>query len=811
MSIRKPLSATTLAMSVALVLGGCGEAEPQDKNGLDDAEQQSTVFNGQSWNGQSWNGQSWNGQSWNGQSWNGQSWNGQSWNGQSWNGQSWNGLGWNGVGGAGSAFNGIGWNNATSTWSGNAWGGAGPLQTDCQPTTNNNSCTTVHNWVNHLDANGNGVVGYPSDANDIQIQVSNLGAWVSCACPANVAIPFSDTHGLVPATTFYGGLGLAPTWCGSNASAVVPTSEIQIVSACLIAKVNMKGKHFPLSMRSQEAGTAVSINESFLSIEPAAMYWGNLWSSPHADYDKTTCNWQNPSDPTYPGYPSDPGCTNPKDQGGAWLNMERFSCTGFGAATNLTLKDQVVFGRDCEVSSCGDHLEYLGSCLGGSKNLSGAGGIWHPVDGVSYPETLPDGNSNTPGGLTINTGANLGGGTTTTSVSYRGNTWRALSVFTPFSIPLEDPLPTTTYNGGIYPNLFSLSLPWAQQEFGTNIPASQSANCAGGQAECQGTSVDYTNYYRKLLGLKSAQWVSVNLTGYHPGGNSFTADGTTAVTVAIRYQRQGVLGDHQCDTDAGCQATTASECASGSQYADGSCVGNSGAQGTASPGQLEVFVMGKQAASTSWDLVHGNTAPYGKNIFPPTGTGAAYNTAYIYPVYIQNSYNTIAGVPSQKPVNNSSADTLRVMLSGSTANVADAPQIDTAYFFAGTPTPDMNCTGKSGCWLYAGPNQSISLSAGQTVYPNLGQGTSGFNITPTLPPGTYTFALKGVHGDLDLYVKANNLVDTGSNWDCRPYLAANHDESCTMTLTTPGYFSILVKGYANNGSSPATAVLNGHN
>ena len=36
-----------------------------------------------------------------------------------------------------------------------------------------------------------------------------------------------------------------------------------------------------------------------------------------------------------------------------------------------------------------------------------------------------------------------------------------------------------------------------------------------------------------------------------------------------------------------------------------------------------------------------------KNMFPATGVRGGYNTAYVYPIYPQNSYSTISGIPSQ--------------------------------------------------------------------------------------------------------------------------------------------------------------------
>src|SRR4029078_13726465 len=135
----------------------------------------------------------------------------------------------------------------------------------------------------------------------------------------------------------------------------------------------------------------------------------------------------------------------------------------------------------------------------------------------------------------------------------------------------------------------------------------------------------------------------------------------------------------------------------------------------------------------------------------------------------QDSFNTIQGLEQYqpKPAAYAGADTLRVAISGFPGNYTDAPQLDTAFFTMGIPTSDMNCKGSAGCWLYAGPQQFVSLSQGLSSRINLGQPASSSYVSPTLPAGTYTFQLKLVQGDLDLYVKANGIAQLNS-WDCRP-------------------------------------------
>lgn len=119
-----------------------------------------------------------------------------------------------------------------------------------------------------------------------------------------------------------------------------------------------------------------------------------------------------------------------------------------------------------------------------------------------------------------------------------------------------------------------------------------------------------------------------------------------------------------------------------------------------------------------------------------------------------------------------------------------------AYFFPGTPPPSATCTSATGgCWLYAGWNQSMSMTQyGWFKYP-----------TPYLPPGTYTFQLTNVTGDADLYVRANAPVGNASGqYDCASIYGGTTNESCTITLgERGGIINVMVYGYAP-GTSTAT-------
>ena len=718
----------TLAMGAALLLGACAGAEAP---AVEESTQAVAAYNGNGWNGNGWNGLAYNGSGWNGSGWNGSGWNGNGWNGSGWNGSGWNGSGWNG----------------------NAWGGTGSAQ-DCTITPNNDSCTTLHDWVNHTDVNGNGVAG---DNDDKGARVQALSYWVSCACPPNVTIPFSDTHGLI-STTFSGGLGLAPTWCGSDTSAAVPSSEMEIVSACLMARINMKGKHYPLSLRSLESGTALTTNEKLTHNEPLAWYWGNLWKMPHLDFDSTTFI----------------DSVDLSASGGWWWNMERFSCS---AATDV-LKDQALYGRDCDSSDCGGHLEFLGDC-GSGKKMLGSPGSWDPkAPGNSYYKATAATlfQSAQPGGLASTTQSGGSGGTSTATATYRGRSWRVMTLNRPETLSLEQPL--SSFLDGSYGQV--------QLESGS-IPAAQVAYCTLDNP-CEG-GIPQDQRGRKLLGLSSSQSVSVTLSGNKAAPWNIPGDPNEPMSIAIRYSRPGKLGDGQCDP-AGCAQTTWMECASG-KVGIGGCIG-----GIDSSAQLRIWVMNNTPYSLGWSPVHGSISPYGKNIFPATGSATTYSTAYIYPIYTQDALATVDGASDKTP--GITYDTLRVWLSGDTANAADAPQLDTAYYLPGPPPGDANCRGPNGCWLFAGPNRSVSVA----------QNAEYSYTSPPLPGGTYTVRISNLSGDADLYVKANGTAAVNS-WDCRPYQGAGTPETCVVTLPiTGGYLSAMVRGFS---AGTATATLTANN
>jgi hypothetical protein len=95
------------------------------------------------------------------------------------------------------------------------------------------------------------------------------------------------------------------------------------------------------------------------------------------------------------------------------------------------------------------------------------------------------------------------------------------------------------------------------------------------------------------------------------------------------------------------------------------------------------------------------------------------------------------------------------------------------------------------------PDANVAPDSGPPPWPGLVvTGTVTYAVedrytTPTLPAGTYNFAIAGT-GDADLYVKRGSIPKTNT-YDCRPYLTGS-DESCSITLTVPTIIYLMVRG-----------------
>ena len=755
-----------MAIGAALLVLGCGEPEQVPEA----VSQEKPLAGAGGWNGLAWNGLAWNGSAWNGLAWNGSAWNGLGWNGLAWNGIGWNGLAWNG-----SAWNGLAWNG--SAWNGLAWNGISGQ--------NSPTFTTLHDWLNHTDADGDGslkgclgggqcsAAGCASTAwyeccsggvsasgctgtapasnwkhweyntftgwtfydqcnntktmnetvDDLTARVDALGYWVSCACPDSVSIDFADTHNRLPARTFRGALGLAPTWCGTASSCSstgcanvqVPTSEQQLVSACLMARVNTKGTHFPLSLATSTLPTTLDEMITHRQSEPSSVFFGNLWAPQNAwAWDGTT-----------------PASSDGGTSGGFWVNTQKFVCSYKTDTAALNLN---VVGRNCEVDGCG-HITDLGNCVAQRKRLNTTS---------SSPQYLwpqqPRGNEPvTAGGVNVIA--------TNPGPHYRGLTYPLLFVMEPAIMDFESALLAAPATGPV----------WTQ--WMTGSPSSgQLATCAlddNGQYSCWNGKGDWSGIWGKVAGLDYYQTIQGVLTGNRANG-VLAGDPNEPMTVGIRYSRG------------------------------------------AGAGRLRVWLNNTTPMADGWTQVQGTGSSYSKVLFPSTGSFDDFSTAYVYPVYMQDTIYQSSGRVDQNGAV-VSYDTARIKVQGDTYFQSDAPHLDMAYFFPGAPPPTADCTNAAGgCWLYAGWNKPVSVPQ---------SGSFTFQ-TPPLPPGTYTFQLTNVTSDADLYVRALLPVSL-SQKDCVSAGFGTANESCTINLSDKGgVINVMVYGY---GAGNSTATLTSRN
>ena len=101
---------------------------------------------------------------------------------------------------------------------------------------------------------------------------------VRCSLPVNYALSYTDDD--TGATyTWYGLVGLAPTWTSGEA---IPENEQQLVSGCIAAHVNKYGVHVPISLLgSYEDGTPLPMGVDELTNFPITegCFFGNLFKN----------------------------------------------------------------------------------------------------------------------------------------------------------------------------------------------------------------------------------------------------------------------------------------------------------------------------------------------------------------------------------------------------------------------------------------------------------------------------------------------------------------------------------------------------
>ncbi len=135
--------------------------------------------------------------------------------------------------------------------------------------------------VNGLSVNGLSVNGLASpDFVGWFVSNPHMAAMVMryvarCALPAGQSLAWSWNGA---SYTWYGSLGLAPTWGSGDP---IPPAEQQLVTACLAAHSNKFGLHVPLSVRGPMADgvsfIALDPGEDTTFTQPEGCFFGNLF------------------------------------------------------------------------------------------------------------------------------------------------------------------------------------------------------------------------------------------------------------------------------------------------------------------------------------------------------------------------------------------------------------------------------------------------------------------------------------------------------------------------------------------------------
>jgi hypothetical protein len=119
---------------------------------------------------------------------------------------------------------------------------------------------------------------------------------ISCALPASRSVTYTwtDSSGQTRTEVNPGGLGVAPSWEYNAAT----TTDKELVSGCLAARVNSLGLAVPLSIRARNVtALAVSSTERSTYSFAEGAFWGNIFTSSPYMYSCTRSN-HNPSSAT---------------------------------------------------------------------------------------------------------------------------------------------------------------------------------------------------------------------------------------------------------------------------------------------------------------------------------------------------------------------------------------------------------------------------------------------------------------------------------------------------------------------------------
>ncbi len=80
--------------------------------------------------------------------------------------------------------------------------------------------------------------------------------------------------------TFVGELGMAPGWCGRGGQAQVTSRQRELVSACVVARVNVLGNIASVSLRNP--GIKIDTRESGVYVFAEAAFYGDIFDGPQA-------------------------------------------------------------------------------------------------------------------------------------------------------------------------------------------------------------------------------------------------------------------------------------------------------------------------------------------------------------------------------------------------------------------------------------------------------------------------------------------------------------------------------------------------
>ena len=100
---------------------------------------------------------------------------------------------------------------------------------------------------------------------------------IGCALPAGVNVTGTyNQGGSLYSVTWQGEIGLASGWRTSS----LTTSQQQLVSACVLARVNLTGASVMVSLRGPSSGLSVTPAESTAYLKQEGGFFGNIFQGP---------------------------------------------------------------------------------------------------------------------------------------------------------------------------------------------------------------------------------------------------------------------------------------------------------------------------------------------------------------------------------------------------------------------------------------------------------------------------------------------------------------------------------------------------